>query len=66
MTNHYNEENDGCSISVNIKFPSQYIEQYLLGEISYEEAFDKTTEEIYKSIRDYLTIVGGENNEEKL
>lgn len=58
MTNHYNEENDGCSISVNIKFPSQYIEQYLLGEISLEEASDKTTKEVERLIIEYLNNNG--------
>ena len=60
MINNYSEENNGYSIPVNIKFPSQYLEQYLLGEISLEEASDKTTKEVERLIREYL------NNKEVL
>lgn len=45
---------DECVLPSNIKFPSQYLAQYLLGEISLEEASDKTTKEVERLIIEYI------------
>ena len=49
-----NEEIGECKIEVKIKFPSQYLEQYLLGKISLEDACDKTTKEVERLIVEYI------------
>ena len=37
-----------------IPFPFQYIEQYLLGEISFDGAVDRTIDEAYRLIGEYV------------
>lgn len=37
-----------------ILFPFQYMEQYFLGELSFDEAIEKTIEEVYRLIGDYV------------
>lgn len=37
-----------------IMFPFQYMEQYLLGEISFDGAVDRTIEEVYRLIGEYV------------
>lgn len=41
-------------MEVEIKFPFQYLERYLLGEISFEVACDNTMEECYRLIEEYI------------
>ena len=41
-------------MEVEIKFPFQYLEQYLLGKISFEVACDSTIEECYRLIEEYI------------
>lgn len=37
-----------------IPFPFQYIEQYFLGEISFDGAVDRTIDEVYRLIGEYV------------
>lgn len=37
-----------------IKFPFQYMEQYFLGEISFNDAVEKTIDKVYELIGDYV------------
>ena len=37
-----------------IMFPFQYMEQYFLGEISFNGAVDRTIEEVYRLIGEYV------------
>lgn len=37
-----------------IKFPFQFLEQYFLGEISFDGAVDRTIDEVYRLIGEYV------------
>lgn len=37
-----------------ILFPFQYMEQYFLGELSFDEAIEKTIEEVHRLIGEYV------------
>jgi hypothetical protein len=43
-----------------VKFPFQYLNEYILGNMDYDSAIDSTIEEMYRIIEEYL-----ETNEEK-
>ena len=55
---YMDEDEAGYTIQVNIKFPYQYLDQYMLGEISLEAACDKTKTEVERLIREYLNNNG--------
>lgn len=42
------------NINVEIKFPFQYIEKYVNGEMNFEAACDSTIEECYRLIEEYI------------
>ena len=42
------------NIDVKIKFPFQYIEKYINGEMSFDAACDSTVEECYRLIEEYI------------
>lgn len=45
---------NNISLNVEIKFPFQYIEKYLLGEMDFDVACDSTIEECYRLIEEYI------------
>lgn len=42
------------NIDVEIKFPFQYIEKYVNGEMNFDAACDSTMEECYRLIEEYI------------
>ena len=45
---------NNISLDVEIKFPSQYMTKYLLGEMDYDAAIDSTMEECHRLIEEYI------------
>ena len=45
---------NNINIDVEIKFPFQYIEKYVNGEMNFDAACDSTMEECYKLIEEYI------------
>lgn len=45
---------NNISLNVEIKFPFQYMEKYLLGEMDFDAACDSTMEECYRLIEEYI------------
>lgn len=37
-----------------LQFPFQYLEKYLLGEMEFDDAIDKTLEEVDRLIEEYI------------
>lgn len=44
----------GCFKRKNIEFPMRYLEKYMLGELTLDEAVNNTIEEIYRLIKEYV------------
>ena len=44
----------GCFKRKNIEFPMRYLEKYMLGELTLDEAVNNTIEEIYRLIKEYI------------
>lgn len=42
------------NMEVNMKFPFQYVNQYLSGEISLDDAVNRTVDEVDRLIREYV------------
>ena len=45
---------NNITLNVDIEFPFQYIEKYLLGEMDYDAAIDSTIEECNRLIEEYI------------
>lgn len=50
-----NETKDNTiSLDIEIEFPTQYMKEYLRGELDYDTCVDKTKEECYRLIEEYM------------
>ena len=56
---------NNIKMNVEIEFPSQYMEKYLLGEMDYDAAVDSTIEECHRLIEEYNNIAQ-QNREQQL
>lgn len=45
---------NNISLNVEIKFPFQYMEKYVNGEMDFDAACDSTMEECYRLIEEYI------------
>lgn len=54
INRYVKSKEEDFEVEVEIKFPFQYLEQYLRGEISLDGAVDRTIEEVYRLIGEYV------------
>ena len=54
IAEYMKSKEEDFEVEVNVKFPFQFLEQYLRGELSLDESIDRTLEETYRLINEYI------------